>query len=72
MQLTECSKGVLGFYMWMQESKYVSVFSDLINAKNKSANKSVGNVFLMIKIRPGFMGSLVYFLIKFLMALSAR
>jgi hypothetical protein len=58
-------KGVLGFYVWMQDSKYVFVFSDLINAKNKSANKSVGKVFLMIKIGPGFMGSLVYSLIKF-------
>jgi hypothetical protein len=64
MQLIQCSKGVLGFYMWMQKSKYVSIFSDLINAENKSANKSVGNVFLMIKIRPGFMGSLFYSLIK--------
>jgi hypothetical protein len=50
--------------MWMQESKYLFVFSDLINAGNKSANKSVGKVFLMIKIEPGFMGSLVYSLIK--------
>jgi hypothetical protein len=49
--------------MWMQESKYVFVFSDLINTKNKSANKSVGKVFLMIKIGPGFMSSLVYSLI---------
>jgi hypothetical protein len=45
----------------VQESKYVFVFSDLINAENKSANKSVGKVFLMIKIGPRFMGSLVYF-----------
>jgi hypothetical protein len=50
--------------MWMQESKYVFVFSDLINAENKSANKSVGRAFLMIKIGPGFMDSLVYSLIK--------
>jgi hypothetical protein len=64
MQLTECGKGVLGFYMWMQESKYVFVFSDLINAENKSASKSVGKVFLMIKIIPGFMGLLVYSLMK--------
>jgi hypothetical protein len=48
----------------MQESKYVFVFSDLIDDENKSASKSVGNVFLMIKTRPGFMGSLVYSLIK--------
>jgi hypothetical protein len=50
--------------MWMQESKYVFVFSDLINVENKSADKNVGKVFLMIKIGPGFMGSLVYSLIK--------
>jgi hypothetical protein len=64
MQLIECGKGIFGFYMWIQESKFVFVFSDLINAENKSVNKHVGKVFLMIKIRPGFMGSLVYSLIK--------
>jgi hypothetical protein len=53
-----------GFYMCMQESKYVFVFSDLISAKNKSANRSVGKVFLMIKIGLRFMVSLVYSLIK--------
>jgi hypothetical protein len=64
MQLIECGKGIFGFYMWRQESKFVFVFSDLINAENKSVNKRVGKVFLMIKIGPGFMGSLVYSLIK--------
>jgi hypothetical protein len=64
MQLIKWGKGVFGFYMWMQESKYVFVFSDLINANNKNANKSVGKVFLIIKIRPGFMGLFVYSLIK--------
>jgi hypothetical protein len=48
----------------VQESKYVFVFSDLIDAENKSANKSAGKMFLMIKIGPEFMGSLVYSLIK--------
>jgi hypothetical protein len=48
----------------MQESKYVFVFSGLINAENRSANKSVGNMFLMIKIGPRFMGSLVYSPVK--------
>jgi hypothetical protein len=48
----------------MQESKYVFVFPDLNVAKNKSVCKCVGKVFLMIKIRPGFMVSLVYSLIK--------
>jgi hypothetical protein len=60
MQLIECGKGVFGFYMRMQEIKYVFVFLDLINAENKS----IGKVFLMIKIGPGFMGSFVYSLIK--------
>jgi hypothetical protein len=49
----------------MQGSNYVLVFSELISAKNKSADKSVGKVFLMIKFGPRFMGSLVYSLIKF-------
>jgi hypothetical protein len=47
----------------MQESKYVFVILELFNAENKSVIKSVGKVFLMIKIGPGFMGSLVYSLI---------
>jgi hypothetical protein len=40
----------------MQWSIYVFVFSKLISADNKSAIKSIGKVFLMIKIGPGFMG----------------
>jgi hypothetical protein len=48
----------------MQESQYVFVFSELINDENKNASKSDGKLFLMIKIGPGFMGSLVYSLIK--------
>jgi hypothetical protein len=48
----------------MQESKYVFIFSDLINNESKSASKSVVKVFLMIKIGPGFMGSLRYSLIN--------
>jgi hypothetical protein len=35
MQLIKCGKGIFGIYMWMQESKYIFVFSDLINAKIK-------------------------------------
>jgi hypothetical protein len=46
--------------------KKVNIFSYLINAENKRARASVGKVFLMIKIGPGFMGSLVYSLIKLL------
>jgi hypothetical protein len=34
------------FYMWMQESKYIFVFLDLINAENKIVNKSVERCFL--------------------------
>jgi hypothetical protein len=48
----------------MQESKYVFVFLELISAENKNASRSVGKVFLLIKVGPGFMGSLVYSLIK--------
>jgi hypothetical protein len=40
------------------------VFLELINAKNKNASKSVGKVFLIIKIGLGFMDSFVYSLIK--------
>jgi hypothetical protein len=47
-----------------RKEKIFFVFSELISAENKSASKSVGNVFLIIKIGPGFMGSLVYSLIK--------
>jgi hypothetical protein len=50
--------------MRVQESKYVFLFSELIDAENKSVNKSVGKVFLIVKIGPEFMGSLVYSLIK--------
>jgi hypothetical protein len=64
MQLVECGKSIFGFYIWMQESKYVFVFSDSINDENKSANKSVGKVFLMIKTGLRFLGSLVYSVIK--------
>jgi hypothetical protein len=64
MQLVECGKSIFRFYIWMQESKYVFVFSDSINAKNKSANKSVGKVFLMIKTGLRFLGSLVYSVTK--------
>jgi hypothetical protein len=48
----------------MQQSKYVFVFSDLINAEIDKTRGSIGKVFLKIKIGPGFMGSLVYSLIK--------
>jgi hypothetical protein len=40
------------------------VFADLIKTKNNKTRGSVGKVFLMIKIEPSFMGSLVYSLIK--------
>jgi hypothetical protein len=65
MQLKWYDNCVFGFCMWLQESKYVFGFSYLINAENKSASKSVGKVFLMIKIGLGFMGSRVYSLVKF-------
>jgi hypothetical protein len=40
------------------------VFLDLIKTKNKKICGRVGKVFHMIKIGLGFMGSLVYSLIK--------
>jgi hypothetical protein len=55
----------LGFICGCKKVNIFFVFSVLINAENKSAHKSVGKVFLMIKIGPGLMGSLVYSLIKF-------
>jgi hypothetical protein len=58
------SKDIFGFLVYLQKVKVFLVFSDLIMTKNKNARGSVGKVFLMIKIGPGFMGSLVYSLIK--------
>jgi hypothetical protein len=40
------------------------VFSYLIITENKRTCGSVGKVFLIVKIAPGFMRSLVYSLIK--------
>jgi hypothetical protein len=55
-------------YFWVfsvvAKGKMFLVFSNLIKTKNKKTRGSVGKVFLIIKIRPGFMGSLVYSLIK--------
>ena len=48
---------IFGFYMMNARCKSVFVFSDLIMAANKSGDKSVGKVFLMIKNGPGFMVS---------------
>jgi hypothetical protein len=44
--------------------KDIFVFSDLIITKNKRTRGSIVKVFLMVKIGSGFMGSLVYSLIK--------
>ena len=48
---------IFGFFMMNARCKSVFVFSDLIMAANKSDDKSVGKVFLMIKNGPGFMVS---------------
>ena len=48
---------IFGFFMMNARCKSVFVFSDLIMAANKSGDKSVGKVFLMIKNGPGFMVS---------------
>ena len=44
---------IFGFFMMNARCKSVFVFSDLIMAANKSGDKSVGKVFLMIKNGPG-------------------
>ena len=51
------------FFMMNARYKSVFVFSDLIMAANKSGDKSVGNVFLMIKNGPGFMVSQMHSLL---------
>jgi hypothetical protein len=40
------------------------VFLELINDKNYKTSTTVGKMFLMIKIGPGFIDSVVYSLIK--------
>jgi hypothetical protein len=45
-------------------SRRIFIFSDLINTTNINDENGVGKLFLMIKIRPEFMGSLVHSLIK--------
>jgi len=54
---------IFGFYMMNARCKSVFVFSDLIMAANKSGDKSVGKVFLMIKNGPGFMVSQMHSLL---------
>ena len=48
---------IFGFLNDVCKMKSIFVFSDLIMAANKSDDKSVGKVFLMIKNGPGFMVS---------------
>ena len=54
---------IFGFFMINARCKSVFVFSDLIMAANKSGDKSVGKVFLMIKNGPGFMVSQMHSLL---------
>jgi hypothetical protein len=49
--------------MMKARCKSVFVFSDLIMAANKSGDKSVGKVFLMIRNGPGFMVSQMHSLL---------
>jgi hypothetical protein len=53
MQLNRYHKSVFEFLVWLQESKYIFVFSDLINDENWNADKSVGKVFLWWKLDQG-------------------
>jgi hypothetical protein len=64
-------KVFLDFICECKEVNIIFCILGIISAENKSANKSVGKVFLMIKIGPGYMGSLVYSH-KVVVALSAR
>ena len=54
---------IFGFFMMNARCKSVFVFSDLIMAANKSGDKIVGKVFLMIKNGPGFMVSQMHSLL---------
>jgi len=54
---------IFGFFMINARCKSVFVFSDLIMAANKSGDKSVVKVFLMIKNGPGFMVSQMHSLL---------
>jgi hypothetical protein len=42
----------------------IFLFSDLFNVGNMNDRNGVGKLFLVIKIGPGFISSLVYSLIK--------
>ena len=54
---------IFGFFMMNARCKSIFVFSDLIKTANKSGDKSVGKVFLMIKNVPGFMVSQMHTLL---------
>ena len=54
---------IFGFFMMNTRCKSVFVFPDLIMTANKSDDKSVGKVFLMIKNGPGFMVSQMHSLL---------
>jgi hypothetical protein len=62
---------ILGFRCDCNKGKIFFVLSKLFNAKNKSASKSVGKVFFMIKIGPGFYGFTCLLSHKVVVALSA-
>jgi len=70
MVVDECARmmitminDIFGFFMMNARWKNVFVFSDLIMAANKSGDKSVGKVFLMIKNGPRFMVSQMHSLL---------
>ena len=54
---------IFGFIIMYARCKSIFVFSDLIMAANKSGDKCVGKVFLMIKNGPGFMVSQMHSLL---------
>ena len=54
---------IFGFFIMYARCESVFVFSELKMAANKSGDKSVGKVFLMIKNGPGFMVSQMHSLL---------
>jgi hypothetical protein len=52
------------FWFVKCDKEHICVFSKLIITENKNSDKVNGNLFLIIKNGPGFMGLLMHSLIK--------
>jgi hypothetical protein len=55
---------VVVFWFVKCNKRNIFVFSELIVTENKNSDKVNGKLFLIIKSGPGFMGSLMHYLIK--------